>query len=329
MNRTIFNKHFSIVIVFLIFIVNTSAQVSEEQARANLQLLFSAHDNLSFYENEDIEQIRIDLKNNPEPYLSVISEDLVLPENMEILAEEDSLNYYYGLIGTLFYIDNDEAKTFIYDQYYQQKNLLNSINNEINSSQFNSLSDEEKDKLIYAQSNVASFQCTMIKNFISYDYSQMIPDCIGRIEDENYVIQINIINYFQAMAVEDTMIISKMIGLYKDTNSSLNNDPYLKKVLSDMGVQIEIDPNEVISNLIEYINTQSDEGNIDNPGIANSLIAKLETAQKQLKDEKPKQAVNALNAFLNELDAQQGKHISDEVYRYLKEKVEGLVLQIE
>ena len=85
----------------------------------------------------------------------------------------------------------------------------------------------------------------------------------------------------------------------------------------------------IIEMLLEYIIEANENGDIDNSGVANSLISKLETAQKQLEAEKPKQAVNALNAFLNELDAQQGKHISDEVYNYLKEKVEGLVLQIE
>ena len=96
-----------------------------------------------------------------------------------------------------------------------------------------------------------------------------------------------------------------------------------------MGVQIDLDPAELLSNLIEYINTQSGQGAIDSQGLANSLIAKLETAQKQLEDEKPKQAVNALNAFLNELDAQHEKHINDEVYTYLKEQVESLISQIE
>ncbi|MFC1569051.1 hypothetical protein ACFL4L_02345 [bacterium] len=99
------------------------------------------------------------------------------------------------------------------------------------------------------------------------------------------------------------------------------NSKYLYDQLQNTKVSIE--------DLIAYINDAQFQGTINNTGVAKSLIAKLETARKQLEDEKPKQAVNALNAFLNELKAQQGKHISEEVYAYLKEKVEELIVQIE
>ena len=89
------------------------------------------------------------------------------------------------------------------------------------------------------------------------------------------------------------------------------------------------DPISLIDELIAYITNATNSGSIDNKGIANSLISKLEEAKRQLEKGKSKQAVNALNAFLNELSGQHEKHISDEVYGYLKEKVERLITQLE
>ena len=99
------------------------------------------------------------------------------------------------------------------------------------------------------------------------------------------------------------------------------NTEYLFSQLQESGISIE--------DLIVYIRQAEENGTVDNAGIANSLIKKLENAQKQLEKEKTKQAINLLNAFLNELEAQHGKHITDEVYTYLKEKVEGLIGQLE
>jgi hypothetical protein len=51
-------------------------------------------------------------------------------------------------------------------------------------------------------------------------------------------------------------------------------------------------------------------GGIDNRGVANSLGQKLEAAKAALDRGKTSVAVNILNAFVNELEAQSGKHIS-------------------
>jgi len=99
------------------------------------------------------------------------------------------------------------------------------------------------------------------------------------------------------------------------------NTEYLLSQLPESEVTLE--------DLIAYIRKAQTERKIDNVGIANSLISKLEEAKKQLEKEKSKQTVNALNGFLNELSRQHQKHIADEVYGYLKEKVERLISQIE
>ena len=52
------------------------------------------------------------------------------------------------------------------------------------------------------------------------------------------------------------------------------------------------------------------EGEIDNQGTVASLLAKLNVAQKLIDDGKIDQAKNILDAFINEVQAQSGKHIT-------------------
>ncbi|MFL5813214.1 MAG: hypothetical protein ACJ763_06525 [Bdellovibrionia bacterium] len=72
----------------------------------------------------------------------------------------------------------------------------------------------------------------------------------------------------------------------------------------------------VIKNLITLVNQSRSQSWIDNDGIANSLLAKLNTAlSKAVSD--PKAAKNVLSAFLNDVQAQNGKHLSSESYALL------------
>lgn len=61
----------------------------------------------------------------------------------------------------------------------------------------------------------------------------------------------------------------------------------------------------------------TDVGHIDNQGIANSLLAKLDAAQAALDRGQTKTAVNNLNAFVKAVDAQAGKHIVAEHAKHL------------
>jgi hypothetical protein len=56
---------------------------------------------------------------------------------------------------------------------------------------------------------------------------------------------------------------------------------------------------------------------IDNKGLCQSLQAKLKNVQKQLDKGKTKTAINDLNAFINEVEAQKGKHLTSEGYGLL------------
>jgi len=65
-----------------------------------------------------------------------------------------------------------------------------------------------------------------------------------------------------------------------------------------------------IQSTIAGVNRFYTEGKIDNGGIANSLTQKLENAQKDLDKGKTKNAISKLEAFINEVQAQSGKHIT-------------------
>jgi len=67
------------------------------------------------------------------------------------------------------------------------------------------------------------------------------------------------------------------------------------------------------------------EGEIDNQGIVQSLIAKLNVAQKLVDGGKMDQAKNILNAFINEVQAQSGKHITPEAAEILVESAEYII----
>jgi len=77
-----------------------------------------------------------------------------------------------------------------------------------------------------------------------------------------------------------------------------------------------------IDELKTEIERLGSEDEIDNQGIVTSLLAKLDAAQKLIGDGKTDQALNLLNAFMNEAQAQSGKHITPEAAETLIESAE-------
>lgn len=67
------------------------------------------------------------------------------------------------------------------------------------------------------------------------------------------------------------------------------------------------------------------EGQIDNKGTVNSLLAKLNAAQKLVDEGKIDQAKNILDAFIKEVRAQSGKHITQETAELLMEAAEYII----
>lgn len=64
-----------------------------------------------------------------------------------------------------------------------------------------------------------------------------------------------------------------------------------------------------ISSLKACVQHAAAEGFIDNQGVANSLLAKLDAAQAALDQGQTSVAINQLDAFIREVQAQAGKHI--------------------
>lgn len=64
-----------------------------------------------------------------------------------------------------------------------------------------------------------------------------------------------------------------------------------------------------ISSLRTCVQLASVASFIDNQGVTNSLLAKLDAAQAALDRSQTGTAINLLNAFIHEVQAQAGKHI--------------------
>ena len=68
---------------------------------------------------------------------------------------------------------------------------------------------------------------------------------------------------------------------------------------------------QALSQCVQHASTQDI---INNPGITKSLLAKLDAAQAADDQGRPAVAVNILQAFANEVQAQAGKHIVPAVH---------------
>ena len=90
-------------------------------------------------------------------------------------------------------------------------------------------------------------------------------------------------------------------------------------------------PTQLIQELVEKVEENRDSGEIDNNGIANSLIAKLDAAKAQLEAGNTKAAANILRAFINHVEAQHGKknkHITETAAHELIEDTELILSQL-
>ena len=84
-----------------------------------------------------------------------------------------------------------------------------------------------------------------------------------------------------------------------------------------------------LDTLISYKHQALALGWIDDAGVANSLDQKLDNARKQLVQGNNKAAKNTLEAFVNEVEAQKGKHLSSEAYALLKYNAEYLIQRLQ
>ena len=89
-----------------------------------------------------------------------------------------------------------------------------------------------------------------------------------------------------------------------------------------------ITPISLIKRLITLKEESFKLGWIDNRGIANSLNKKLENTKDAVNRGQNETAKNILNAFINEVESQRGKHINDNAYYLLKTNAEFIVSKL-
>ncbi len=85
---------------------------------------------------------------------------------------------------------------------------------------------------------------------------------------------------------------------------------------------------DFLDTIISYKHQAFDLGWIDNQGIVNSLDVKLDNAKQHLEKGQTTPAINDLQAFVNELEAQKDKHVSSEAYALLKYNAEYLIQKL-
>ncbi|MBI5894428.1 MAG: hypothetical protein HZB79_12445 [Deltaproteobacteria bacterium] len=114
---------------------------------------------------------------------------------------------------------------------------------------------------------------------------------------------------FEIRGVTDKGITSKFQMTY---SSDPNITPKVEKVVT-------------ISDAKNDVNIAYNLGLITNAGIEQSLIAKLNAAEKAINKGKKQTAENQLNAFINEVNAQKDKHIKENAVKILIEDAEYLI----
>ena len=83
-----------------------------------------------------------------------------------------------------------------------------------------------------------------------------------------------------------------------------------------------------LDTLISYKHQALNLGWIDNQGIVNSLDQKLDNAKSQLQKGDTAAAKNTLRALVNEVEAQNGKHLTSEAYALLRYNTEYLISKL-
>lgn len=73
----------------------------------------------------------------------------------------------------------------------------------------------------------------------------------------------------------------------------------------------------------------ADQGYIDNAGVTRSLLAKLDAAQKAADHGQPSVAINNLEAFIHELEAQSGKHIAPEHADHMRTHAQDVIAALD
>jgi len=102
-----------------------------------------------------------------------------------------------------------------------------------------------------------------------------------------------------------------------------SSSPFSIQVNSAPGAKSTVVAAATFPSTLADIDNSLSLGLIDNQGIANSLSQKIQAAQKNSQPARN----NELNAFINEVKAQAGKHISDSAVQVLLQDANSLLTQ--
>jgi parallel beta-helix repeat protein len=91
---------------------------------------------------------------------------------------------------------------------------------------------------------------------------------------------------------------------------------------------VEITVVASVTGLAALVEQMFDEGWIDDPDIRDSLLDKINAATNKINQGKTKPAENILNAFINHINAQTGKHISPEAAEILIADAEDIIANL-
>jgi hypothetical protein len=127
-------------------------------------------------------------------------------------------------------------------------------------------------------------------------------------------------------SIEDTSANGMPIAIMDSIRNSLNYNGF---TIGPSLPPVPFNASDFAETLYSYTSQACKLKWIDNKGICQSLQAKLKNVQKQLGIGKTKAAVTNLQAFLNEVEAQKGKHLTGEGYGLLYYNGEYLVGQLE
>jgi hypothetical protein len=141
------------------------------------------------------------------------------------------------------------------------------------------------------------------------------------------------INYLNARVVDSRGLNTDgdMWWNLKDVDSDNDNadegkelELYIERICTKSSYNI-FNPTSILECLGDIVEQLFEDRLIDSEGIMNSLKQKLENARSALERGQDHTAMNILEAFINELEAQGGKHIELESAEELIKKAQGLI----
>jgi hypothetical protein len=104
---------------------------------------------------------------------------------------------------------------------------------------------------------------------------------------------------------------------------SVDSDGVFEPALT-LGIEIRT----TIAGLLALTNAARESGGITKEGICRSLGAKLEAAKLSAGRGQPQTAINQLSAYINELDAQRGKAVTEATYQRLAGRAQAVIASL-